>query len=60
MPRKVIGLAMAILGFVLILISVASLNIPEIKPWFYVLAAGGGYLMWVGVAKYRAAHSGII
>jgi hypothetical protein len=54
MPPKMIGLIMSIIGSILIVISVASLSLPEIRQWFPVLLLGGGYLVWVGLGKYRA------
>jgi hypothetical protein len=50
---KVMGIGMAVLGFVLMAGSVASLNLPEIKQWFLVLLIGGAAAVYFGVKKYR-------
>lgn len=55
MAPRMMGLIMGIVGSILIVISVASLSLPEIRQWFPVLLLGGGYLVWAGLGKYRAA-----
>ena len=54
MTPKAAGFLISALGVFLILISAVAINISDDKEWFYVLLAGGGYLVWVGLAKYRA------
>lgn len=55
MPPRMMGLTMSIIGSILIIISAASLGLPEIRQWFPVLLLGGGYLVWAGLGKYRSA-----
>lgn len=52
---KQMGLALAILGGILIVGSVVSLNLPEISKWFPILLIGGGIAVYYGVKKYRWA-----
>ena len=54
MPKQ-IGIAMAVLGFVLVAASVVALNIPDVSKWFPVLLIAGAGLVWFGVKKYRWA-----
>ena len=54
MKTKSAGLIISILGVFLFIVSAVAINISDDKEWFYVLLAGGGYLVWVGLAKYRA------
>jgi threonine/homoserine/homoserine lactone efflux protein len=55
MPPKIVGIVTGSIGVILLIVSVASLNLPEISKWFPILVIGGGYLAWAGMKKYRAA-----
>jgi hypothetical protein len=50
-----VGIIIGIVGIIFFLISVASLDLSEIRQRLFALVAGGGYLMWAGVAKFREA-----
>jgi hypothetical protein len=49
---KSIGIAMAVLGIALM---VVSWNIPDVSKWFPVLLIGGGGVLYFGIKKYRLA-----
>ena len=55
MPKQ-IGIAMAVLGFALMALSVVAWNIPDVSKWFPVLLVAGGGFAWFGIKKYRWAY----
>jgi hypothetical protein len=52
---KPIGIAMAVLGIALMIVSVISWNILDVSKWFPVLLIGGGSVVYFGIKKYRLA-----
>ena len=55
MPKQ-FGIALAVGGIALLIVSMVCLNYAEVSKWFPVLLIGGGALIWFGVQKYRAAY----
>ena len=55
MSEKYMAIAVGVLGAVLIVGSIVTLNLPDDGKWFPVLLIGGAAAIWFGVHKYRWA-----